>query len=57
MLFLKQRVISYLFFFFFFFFFKKKKRAAINMHENADKKKENKQTNVSLINYSQEWPF
>jgi hypothetical protein len=34
-----------------------RERAAINMRENADKKKENKQTNVSLICYSQEWPF
>jgi hypothetical protein len=46
----------------FFFSKKKKKKAVINMHENAEeKKKENKQTikqtNVSFIYYSQEWPF
>jgi hypothetical protein len=27
------------------------------MHEHAEEKKENKQTNVSLIYYFQEWPF
>jgi hypothetical protein len=27
------------------------------MHEHAEEKNENKQVNVSLIYYSQEWPF
>jgi predicted GIY-YIG superfamily endonuclease len=50
MLFLKRRVISNIY-----IFFLKKKRAAINMHKKI--KKINKQTNISLIYYSQEWPF